>query len=359
MPRRPIVAILGVLGALILFAIVGGAYLFFQWWDWYPAAAQLPAAEKRARELGLPMTAADIAPNPPVKPEENAAEPLRQLAAEMRKIKGVREEVRSLERAMGEGRADDARRMLEKFDRAIQAAEAIGARPGLDMGRDWDLGTGLLFPEWASVKDISKVLDARARLQKGVPETAIRNVRLQNRLARLVGSEPNLISMLVHIAVRRISLGTVERLAGEWKNDDAKLALLERELTGRGPLPDFVHALRGEIYTGVATIRNLDLYDKKKKIDPRRLRRQGMPKSLHLRAYMARHLQTWNRAWPLVRSHQDDPLGATEGLRSLEEDVQTQKGASYLLLAMLYPVFDQSGLAIVTLDANERATLSL
>ncbi len=80
--RKRILLSIGLFGAALCGGIgVGGWRAFERWYDFRPAAAELPAAERAYRAAGMPWEAWDLAPRPPVAPGENGAAAMREAAA--------------------------------------------------------------------------------------------------------------------------------------------------------------------------------------------------------------------------------------------------------------------------------------
>src|SRR5690349_9413966 len=89
--KRIFLKILKWTGIMILLAVLG-LYGFVRY-DFYSAAVKLPQLETRAKELGLPLTPEDMKPNPPVKPEDNAAPLLRQAGESLDENKALKGDV--------------------------------------------------------------------------------------------------------------------------------------------------------------------------------------------------------------------------------------------------------------------------
>jgi hypothetical protein len=335
----------------------------FRVWDYLPASQELPAALAKAERMGLPMHAMDLDPNPPVDESDNAAPTIRAFTAEARASGRF-----DLDVPLKKGDLAAVEAGLARYDRLLTLAHDAASKPGVDFKRDWDLGPALLLPELADMKVAVKALCARAqvRASKNDMDGAISDLRDALVLSDHAGSDPILIGLLVKIACRAIAYKSVQHVAAQWANEPAHLELLERLLREpRSPL-DFRKSLHGEVFMGVAFLRNYNVMGGEKmltsnggdlpKIDPRRLRRDGVPGAVKPRAYLARHLQGWTSVWDKING---DPRAAGKVLDEMGRRTEAQRAKSYALAAILNPVFSQAGTTIVKSRADEATTLAL
>jgi hypothetical protein len=332
------------------------AYRFF---DMSQAAGEVDAAKAEYLRLGLPFVAADIKPNPAVQDNENAAPLLRKAAVSVQKL-GFSRKAPGLRKLIIAGKVDEVIDLLEPMQPAMAIAKEAAKRPRLDYKRDWDLGVDVLFPELASVKALVHSLCARAqvRAKRGDVTGAVDDFRTSLKLAALTGQEPGLIPTLVLIACERITLDAIHRAASDIKHNQDALVKLQSLLRERTPRPSLEAAIRGDIFMGLATIRNLPRFSKKIRPLPG-IERGGVPKDKVRRAYMARHMQLWNMAWKATRSQTSNPIAMGQTLDEVGESITKQRSQSQVMNASMYPVLGQSGKAFVTLEADWRVTDAL
>jgi len=81
-----------------------------------------------------------------------------------------------------------------------------------------------------------------------------------------------------------------------------------------------------------------------------------MPPGQTERAYLTRILECWNRAWPSIASQDKDPIAQTALIESEASRVNDAKGASYVFGKIVFPVFNQAGLAVARIWTNNQVT---
>jgi hypothetical protein len=175
-----------------------------------------------------------------------------------------------------------------------------------------------------------------------------------------------LIGHLVGIACDAIAMHHLERALAAARGDAAGLAQLRKVLEEPVAAPDLAKALRGEMYMGIALIRNLKKMQLRQAIegedvqlDARDLRRDGLPEGLVDRAYLARHLQAWTEAHDLMSRHPGDFRAQARVVEQISTRYDSRRRLSLGLNAVLFPVFAQAGEAYVRREAKERVTLAL
>ncbi len=105
-----------------------------------------------------------------------------------------------------------------------------------------------LIPQVQETRKVSRLLqaDALSRAQEGDLVAAFESIRANLNVARSLGDEPLLISMLVRIAVDGITLSSVERTLSLGEAPAAPLEELQRLLTQEEAEPLLYTGLRGE-----------------------------------------------------------------------------------------------------------------
>lgn len=344
--------------------VVAGRYL-----DFISASRELPDAVTKAKAVGIPWTAKDLQPNPPVADADNAAPLLTKMGDAFRTNKAINAALEALKK-------DDyaeASKQLASCSVGLRLATEAAAKPGVDFKRDWDLGPQLLFPEFAGIKQGVKAVGVRAlvRANSGDTTGTLADLKSMGSLARHAGSEPILIGMLVGIACNAIRDKDIERIAALWKDSPQGLKALEATTTADRYKPNIGNAMRGEAWFGVSTTRNFSLLGGMKalspssddtptpKLDPTKIKRDGLPDGVKDRAFMARHLQAWTKAWPTITNPNLDAVEATKPLEEMSQSVEKEPGLSYLLLKIMFPVFSQAGAAAVRAEAMDNATVAL
>jgi hypothetical protein len=324
------------------------------------AARELDETASQYRRAGLPFLASDITPKPPIRDNENAAPLLRDAFQAFHYSQFNKERVQIVELVRG-GQLNEASSRLKPYDAALDLAATAAQRPRIDWHRDWDLGVMVLFPEFAQMKGLVHGLCARAHLraQQKDTEGAFRDLSAAFKIAGLAGQDPSLIPSLVQIACETIALDAVTRVADAVKKDPRALARLIEVTSPAKHRPSLPEALRGEIFLGLATIRNLPLLKGKNETDRSKLQRDGLPTAMVQRAYMARFMQFWVRGAAVIKEHGKDPIELSLRLDRLQQETMRGYPLSQVLNAKLLPLLAESGAAFVKLEANWAATRAL
>lgn len=128
--------------------------------------------------------------------------------------------------------------------------------PGTPSRYPMDLTQGFntLLPHLAKIKRAVTLLcvEAQYHSARGDNESAIKSVRAAATLADSVRDEPTLISHLVWIACRSITLGVIERLPQASKWNDSQLRALQQLAASSEYWPGLSHALAAERSFGLA-----------------------------------------------------------------------------------------------------------
>ncbi len=331
--------------------------------DLRAAARDLPAAAEAYRATGLPWIARDLAPDPSVRPEENAAPLLRRGAAEMVR-RGWSGALGAIRRSADEGRWDDLAAALRGYEPALATLAQAAKRPRADFGRDWDLGVEVLFSEYAGIKGGVQALALRARLKasRGEAASALADLRTARALARLAEADSNLLALVVRVAGERAVYDGTRRIAAE---TPALSPALITELDRPAPPPDLPRALRGEAYLAVASARNLTKLnpdplngDFRSLADPRRILRTGFPKSETRRAYMARVLALWTAVAAERRRYPRDPYALGVAIDRLSAREAREPGRSHRLARVVVAPMTTVGAALAKLGAERTLTLA-
>lgn len=364
--------LIGCVGTLALCGV--GTYVAVSpYVDFIGAARDLDKQVERAKKLGNPMTSAELIPLVPAD-KDNAAIELEPILRgyEKAKLNDVGSEAI---RALAENNFAHAETLIAPHQGALAIARKAVRKPNFVLERDWDLGSNLLFPEYAASKGLTRLLAAQARLdfRKGNIATGGENLQAGYRMGEFIGNDPTLLGMAVEIGSRAIVSRMVESIAVENRTRESVLSTLESAV-GNRPAPDFNHALRGEMFMGTTTIRNLDKYGGFTKfmksasdmnedgtspplpaLNPNTLRREGLPPGILEKAFLARHLAVWNDALEQMQKT-PDPREFSKWLDDRYRIFEEKKALSYMVWALLFPVFESSGEAVVRCKATEGAT---
>lgn len=242
---------LWIIGGLV--AVTAGAYvLLASRFDPGYGAGEYEAAKREYLAAGLPWTAKDLAPNPPIRPEEDATTLILDL------IKSFDEPTfQKVTRGLRPADAGAAE-AIAPFAKIFDRAAGLDQKSSLSFPRDYDLAQELTYPEYAPLRAIAKGLAFRAEIGaiSGDRAGAVADLRAAYAVARLTAKDPSFIGALVAIALDGIANSAARRIADrrpEWGPDLAKLV-------GSQPPLDPTPAIRGEAYMLLSTLRNLSRY---------------------------------------------------------------------------------------------------
>lgn len=337
--------------------------------DYTEAAGGLDEALAEAKRLGVPMTLADLNLGDPVPTELNAAPLLVQMNEKVTAAK--------IDRALiGGAMTNDpeqikaARPEIERLSDILAIAERAAELPHCQFDRKWEDSINVTFPEYSGMRSAIQVLNSRAILQArdGNGEAAIADLRTASAIARHMRSEPILISMLTsnggETLVGRAVIKVFEHLKSEKELAALKAALSE----GYEPivLADYI---RAEAYFGSDVITNLEKYGGAKAIQAsfgmQNSPADNMTRLAHLtassetmqRAFLARHLQTWNEVYALGEDMRDNDK-LSEKLMKIDQQISGETGVSYEMQRILNPFFGGAADSIKRRDADRRASLA-
>jgi hypothetical protein len=358
----------------------GGAFAWFllQEDNLSAAARQLPQAVREYRAAGLPWTAHDFRPPPPTH-VDNAVPLIRQF--ENFKPEALKELDEAARAVIDNSRPEQLatlREALEKHQEYLQLARNAAASSQADFGHDRDEGPEMRVPELAFARTAGKLLahSALLNLRDNKPAEAAADVRAIVQLADHVGSDPLLISMLVQISLRTMAWQRTEMgvtlARGRIKDLDRYIRLLSEQSRP----PDLLHALEGDMYMSVAFVRNLDHYGgltaglqaleelqggftHTLRVDPTKLKRDGVPASIEGQAAMARVLQAWTRVRREMASLEDNEVEMGKALDRIAEEENAKEGPSYAISSVMFPVFSSAADSVLKERAQRLALLKL
>jgi hypothetical protein len=361
---------------LVGFFVAAGFGIWAYWTrDWREAASNLDRDYTEAKRLGLPLESKDLRPNPPVPDNQNAANLLAQAEDAFQYADSDHKKTSEIENltAIRPLPVNKMELDLKPFDQALKLATEAGKLPRYDLRRDLDQGPMLLLPDLARCKSLVRVLTTRALLfaAKGNWPSCVADLKTARALAIDMGQEPSLISALVSVACHQLTTRSVESCMTLAEKDPAAIAALRDFETAEPPLPDFVAALRGEVFMGAVTIRNLDRLGGEKMFespgsgypspqpDLRLFQKTGLPDSLKLRAYFARYLEFWNIIFATLAAGPMEPVALGQMLDDQAVRLNDSSLPSQRLNKILFPVFAGAGVAIVRADASLKTTGAL
>lgn len=225
------------------------------------AARSLPNLRKEAVAAGLPMTAQAHLSEKPIPAEQNAAPELSPILDRLREEKWA-----------SAGQFEKWASMLEHGspeDKALVYAEVQKAQPLVDelckasqkpfvrFERDWDLGAHLLFPEYAQIKGIVKLLlyHAYALAKQAKVDAALRELEAAYRISNQLAGEPVLIAMLSRVACLQLCDAWAGILLEPLSKHDGAMDRVAK-ITKDGDVPiDVAWSLKAEFMAGMTFLK--------------------------------------------------------------------------------------------------------
>lgn len=349
--------IAAVLILVVLIGLGGIGFLAQKVFDVPSAARELPGMMDKARSMGIPLEAKDILPQEPIRDADNAA-PLLWNAFQNLPQK-VRAETTEVKRRFDHGEIRQAKTYLARCQTSLAFVDQASKKTKLDFHREWDRGIFVPFPEFGEIRAVMRLLTVRAQInaKENQPAKVFADLELMQRLAVLEEQEPTLIPYLVAVAIRRVQLDTVERVATIWANDDRRLADLESLVRHIPDAPPIDGSLKSEVFLVVAGIRNLESAPKRTRTI--RLKTTGMPDSTINRAYLTRYLQEIMMIWPKIDGAGEHPEALAEAEAMVKRRRPFMSGRSYALTRELIDFgFSKAAKTMMPLTSHRRSALS-
>lgn len=333
------------------------------------AAGMLDGERAAAKREGIPLVNADLYPHRPVPDSRNAAKPYAEAVSSIRKS----ESAKTIQRLTNAGRAwEIERRSRQELAMAVtelgptfQKVRAASKLPYWDTGKSLDRGAGLLFPEYAELKNLAKLLvaSAHSKALAGRLDSAFDDLACAFRIARHAGQDHFLIPLLIRIAIEHIVLAEVQRIE---KASSKNVALQQRcvdfvkEFSGVPHLRDY---MVGELVSNRASIlvNMKDLKDVKQLSDTLEIRSpdlKGDP-SVWRRAWETRLLQLYRRVLPqMPKDSEHTILAKTILKREVESEEAAVKSGqlSHVLNSLFFPVLVGVPSALGRAQASQRLT---
>lgn len=230
------------------------------------AARELPEAIAAAKAAGVPLVAADLAPEQPVPDAENAAIDYRLATKELRAVERpphpALDWLSTLEH-LGQGRAGSeaelkvprafvrqAKNVFAHLDEAAQKAKCqfnVGSADALD------------FSELAKLKNLAKASYLRAVVAAHDHDaaTVAKALSSMDSLVRNLADTPSLIAQLVGINFSQLELRSIEHVLVECRADPAIVQVCHEAVNQLPTTFDPANAFKGECIQVLMTIESL------------------------------------------------------------------------------------------------------
>jgi hypothetical protein len=355
---------LGVLAVMVLAALwLHSTYVFVRYFN--PAARTLPTELNAARKEGLILTVDEL--RGPAIPDSQNAAPLYVLAdsalkARSKQDKGYEGRVVQLARSRDPAEREQARAIIMRRAGEIALVERASELPRCRFDRPWERGPDVLLPEYASMRELARLLAARAILQaeSGDLEAAFRSVSAGAKVGRHASDDRILIGLLVNIAIYAIMDNAFQRVTLS-SPENRRVTDLAANASAFPHLPTLEHGFSGEIVmcrSAVNIVRNensvlrkgLDLISGK----------SARRRAIMCDAWEARMISYWREVFRRLRAANGDLVAQARALESLGDELQKRDGQpTYELAAILMPVFSQAALKLAAGHEQQRLRRTL
>jgi hypothetical protein len=165
---------------------------------------------RMAQQDGLPTSGAEYAAQiRKAEPSENSAPLYRQLSSTMRRpLPDFNKLHLALTFRPTRAAVAEPTDAVQKYAKALRIPDQAAKLPRCWFDRDWSMGEAVLFPEFADIKDVAKLLVLRGSVaaHNGDVEDAIEDAQTIQIMALHVREEPNEIARFVSDALFGISM---------------------------------------------------------------------------------------------------------------------------------------------------------
>ncbi len=296
--------------AIVFLAGLGGLTYFLM--DTSRTAAELPAAEKEAKQSGVPVKVAEMFPGKAVDEAENAAPLLAQAVRELDQAQ-VGDFADVID---GTATLSVAQTEMDKVAPALDLARKAADLSWFENPVDWDQGVKADFSQTLKVQSVVRLLCASGVLsaQKGHAEESVKDLVAARKVVKLMSVEPSLACASAAFECDGLVFKAVDQAMKAMRTNIMGLTFIQEEILLKPLRITWVRTMRGEAYLGTATIRNLDKLGGLGRVlsgtaeavsDPKR---EGSPTGTAERAYLTRHYQLWSKILGMAMMNSDDDV---------------------------------------------------
>jgi hypothetical protein len=192
-----------------------------------PIYRQFTREVRVAQSLGIPLTASDLKPTPPIPDEQNGAPILRAIFATSQEQREARGQlIVELDRSTPSQKIT----LPPDVDAALDAAKLIRSKGGLDFKRDYSQGLALLYPELGELKQLTQLLCRRAvlRARLGDAKLAIDDLTTAMHLAKIRRTERSFLDVIANLALDAIIISGYLDVAAALRGKEDQLDSLKQ-----------------------------------------------------------------------------------------------------------------------------------
>lgn len=322
----------------------------------------------KAKAMGVPTVSADLKRQVP--DNQNGAKYYSQAMAMAGDGTSDKGRLDAVTKGLGvkakpEDRAEAARAYAQ-LGPFIAIIEKAADMPHCDFRKDWDQGFNLLFPEFAQMKAYTKLLGYKAEQQSksGDWRGALKTVERMQSISRHAGEDPILIGLLVQIANEAITHASFRNVISKHRSNAAFLHEGNRIARSFGPVPDFRHALEGEMVmsrTAIYQIKSLSEISAMSsggasESDPF-TKIAFSSKSLKT-AFDRKLVEAYNELFTKMPKDSADWQAIHRASIEHEQWLEKDRSLMNTMNQILFPVFSQASMAVGRTEAQRNLTIT-
>lgn len=224
------------------------------------AAAEFPAAEAEAKQLGLPLAGSELMPQAPLRPEDNAAPQLLAAGKHFRLVAAALEDWKKrVTTALAQDTADQlavAGSVLGQLDLALDSAILAAEKPRVDFGHDWTTREpwNILYLENQAFHSLSDGLALRALYRTNTGDTAgaTRDYATAIYLSACLELEPTELSRRMQAAIEKKVIASMEQAMAARPFDSSFRASLQEIVAEaeRSPI-NLIHPFKSSLIMAI------------------------------------------------------------------------------------------------------------
>ncbi len=238
------------------------------------APSELKKELDSATRDGMPIEPADLRNRTAVPVTQNAGPKLTEAFDLMKGWQASKEgksfskdaKVISLYTPLKNGELDRLRPAVASAHKVLATIEDAVKYPLVDFKRQWELGPGLMLPEYAYSRSACSLLIARSRifLADGNIKDALASLDTASKLANLIGKEPVTIAALVKVSIQSMVLREVGDFVRTHSKDLGSLEVCRKVVLDLGAVPSVRDAIGAELMSGRIAVKMLGRRDGEK-----------------------------------------------------------------------------------------------
>jgi len=361
------ISCIGCVGAPCLVLIVSYGIIRYQVGK---LGGNLEAEVAKVKALGIPTEPADLSKLQATRADENAAPIYKQITSEQKRLKSVSRKPYSEMLTAYTGHPRDLtafQETLEFYNKVFVLSRKLPDKSGFDMGHDYSKGFNLLFPEYAEMKTLAKLLSAKTRYHLTRREylEALECLDIQYSISDHLSHEPHIIGALVSVACHAIATANLDLFLESVQDNPALLAQTETMLARHQNLPSMRRSLYGEFVMGRIGLRSLRSWNEVQNFGiptdetawDRTVDRFTLADPAVRRMFEAKLVVAYRQLFEALPKDDRDWDGLRKAMKDHDARIAADKSVDNIMNQILFPVFMQASDAIAKSDAEKRVSM--